>query len=62
MDCSGAGDTFDGAFCTRYIRGDSLFNAAKYANAAAALSTEGYGCVNPIPRREAVEKKIKASY
>ena len=30
--------------------GDGLEDAARYANAAAALSTLGYGAVAPIPR------------
>ena len=55
VDATGAGDTFDGAFLTRLLAGDSPFDAARYANAAAALSTTGYGAVAPIPTRRAVE-------
>jgi 2-dehydro-3-deoxygluconokinase len=55
VDATGAGDTFDGAFLTRILAGDSPFDAARYANAAAALSTTGYGAVAPIPTRQAVE-------
>jgi sugar/nucleoside kinase (ribokinase family) len=36
------------------------FAAAAYANAAAALSTLGYGAVAPIPQRAAVEDFIAA--
>ncbi|MGX9356858.1 sugar kinase [Roseobacteraceae bacterium S113] len=49
-DATGAGDTFDGAFLARLIAGDTPFEAARYANAAAALSTLGYGAVAPMPR------------
>lgn len=54
VDATAAGDTFDGAFLARIVAGDSPFQAARYANAAAALSTQGYGAVAPMPRREAV--------
>jgi 2-dehydro-3-deoxygluconokinase len=55
VDATGAGDTFDGAFLARLSKGDTPFEAARYANAAAALSTQGYGGVAPMPRRDAVE-------
>lgn len=54
VDATAAGDTFDGAFLARLVAGDTPFEAARYANAAAALSTQGYGAVAPMPRREAV--------
>ena len=54
VDTSGAGDTFAGAFLARLAAGDGPFAAARYANAAAALSTTGYGAVAPIPRADAV--------
>ncbi|KGF71262.1 2-dehydro-3-deoxygluconokinase [Hoeflea sp. BAL378] len=55
VDATAAGDTFDGAFLARLVAGDDPFAAARYANAAAALSTQGYGAVAPIPRAAAVE-------
>lgn len=54
VDATGAGDTFGGAFVTRLLAGDSLQAAGRYAAVAAALSTEGYGAVAPIPRAERV--------
>ena len=36
------------------MTGVSWFEAAAYANAAAALSTQGYGAVAPMPRRDEV--------
>jgi 2-dehydro-3-deoxygluconokinase len=56
VDATGAGDTFDGAFITKYLNDATLLEAAKYANAAAALSTKGYGAVTPIPSKEKVEE------
>lgn len=56
VDATGAGDTFGGAFLARHVLGDSLEDAARYANAAAALSTRGYGAVEPIPTQEDVVK------
>ncbi|WBU59732.1 sugar kinase [Paracoccus albus] len=55
VDATAAGDTFDGAFLARIAAGDTPFQAARYANAAAALTTQGYGAVGPMPRRAAVE-------
>lgn len=59
IDASGAGDTFDGAFLAETVRGADAMAAATYANAAAALSTTGYGAVAPIPRRADVEALLK---
>jgi 2-dehydro-3-deoxygluconokinase len=58
VDATGAGDCFGGAFVARLAAGDDPFAAANYANAAAALSTLGYGAVAPIPRREDVERLL----
>ena len=55
VDATAAGDTFDGAFLSRIVAGDDPFTAARYANAAAALSTQGYGAVAPMPHKDAVE-------
>ena len=56
VDATGAGDTFNGSFLARLIAGDNPLEAGRYANAAAALSTTGYGAVAPIPRPGAVRK------
>ncbi len=55
VDATGAGDSFDGAFIAQLLAGASLAQAARYANAAAALSTKGHGAVTPIPSRQEVE-------
>ncbi|HEY7901985.1 MAG TPA: sugar kinase [Casimicrobiaceae bacterium] len=54
VDATGAGDCFDGAFVARLCRGDDPADAAAYANAAAALSTQGFGAVAPLPRHAEV--------
>lgn len=60
VDATGAGDTFCGAFMARTVLGDGPEAALRYANAAAALSTTGYGAVAPIPRADAVRALIGA--
>ena len=55
VDATGAGDCFSGAFLTRFLAGNAPAGALRYANAAAALTTTGYGAVAPIPNRTSVE-------
>ncbi len=55
VDATGAGDAFAGALLASLARGLDAFEAARFANAAAALATTGYGAVAPLPSREAVE-------
>lgn len=50
VDATGAGDCFAGALLARLCAGDDLPAAARAANVAAALSTQGYGAVTPLPR------------
>ncbi|HLL10040.1 MAG TPA: sugar kinase [Rubrivivax sp.] len=61
IDATGAGDTFGGAFVARLVAGDTLLDAGQYAAAAAALSTEGYGAVAPIPRAPDVRAALRRS-
>jgi 2-dehydro-3-deoxygluconokinase len=56
VDATGAGDCFAGALLARLAAGDELHAAARYANAAAALSTLGFGAIAPIPRAEDVQR------
>ena len=57
-DATGAGDIFDGAFLSEWLKNRNPLESAQYANAAAALSTIGFGAVEPIPYRLDVEKFI----
>jgi len=61
VDATGAGDCFDGAFAARSLAGDSPFDAARYANVAAALATTGFGAVAPLPRDPAVRQMLGAA-
>ncbi|AVO47489.1 sugar kinase [Phreatobacter cathodiphilus] len=54
VDATGAGDCFDGAFLAEWLATGDPFRAGRYACAAAALSTRGYGAVAPLPRRDEV--------
>lgn len=58
VDATGAGDTFGGAFVARWVAGDDLQQAGRYAAAAAALSTQGYGAVEPIPYAAQVRQAL----
>ncbi|HKQ31344.1 MAG TPA: sugar kinase, partial [Burkholderiales bacterium] len=49
------------ALLARLCAGDDVVVAARYANAAAALSTTGYGAVAPIPRPDKVFALMKQS-
>jgi 2-dehydro-3-deoxygluconokinase len=60
LDATGAGDCFAGNLLARLSAGDDLWAATAYANAAAALSVQGYGAVAPLPKREAVLKMLNA--
>ena len=50
VDATGAGDCFAGSLLARLAAGDEIAAAVRYANAAAALTTTGFGAVAPIPR------------
>ena len=54
IDATGAGDCFDGSLLARLAAGDDVVSAAKWASAAAALTTTGYGAVAPLPTAERV--------
>ena len=47
VDATGAGDAFTAALAVRLLRGDSLEDAAKYANAAGAIATTKRGAYAP---------------
>ena len=49
IDTIGAGDTFTGALTAALARGESLQEAMKNANAAAALSVTGCGAIAAMP-------------
>jgi 2-dehydro-3-deoxygluconokinase len=61
VDATGAGDCFAGAALARLSAGDSIWDAARYANAAAALAATGFGAVDPLPRPQAVQSIMALS-
>ena len=60
IDATGAGDAFTGALLAERARGAELAMAVRFANAAAALSTQGYGAIKPLPDRNAVEQFMRS--
>jgi 2-dehydro-3-deoxygluconokinase len=61
VDATGAGDCFDGSFLARLATGDDAVSAARWASAAAALTTTGYGAVAPLPTAEEVTRFMNAA-
>lgn len=49
VDTTGAGDTFNGAFCVYLSTGKSLAETVKFANIAAGISTEKFGAQSGMP-------------
>lgn len=58
VDATAAGDSFAGSFCTHYVRGASLEECLKYANATASITITGYGAVAPLPTLKQVEARL----
>lgn len=49
VDTTGAGDTFNGAFCVGLTSGKTLVESIRFANIAAGLSTEKFGAQSGMP-------------
>lgn len=56
VDTTGAGDTFCGALAASIVRGDSLDEAIKFANKAAAYSITKLGAQSGMPTLEQLTK------
>lgn len=61
VDATGAGDCFCGTALARLAAGDTIWEAGRYANAAAALKTTGFGAVDPLPRPQAVRRIMNSA-
>ena len=58
LDTTGAGDAFSAALAVALAEGQSLADAGRFANGAAALSTTALGAQLGLPRREALESYL----
>lgn len=61
VDTTAAGDVFNGAFATALAEGQAVPLAARFANAAAALSVTRPGAQDSVPSREAVDRFLHAA-
>jgi len=59
IDATGAGDCFDGSYLGCIAAGADPVSAARWANAAAALATTGYGAVDPLPRPAQIRRLLE---
>lgn len=59
VDTTGAGDCFNGALAVALARGLKLAEAARYANAAAALAVTRFGAQASMPTDEAVQQFMR---
>ena len=62
LDATGAGDCFGGNLLARLCQGDDVVQAARYANAAAALAVQGFGAVAPLPYPQAVVALLQTGH
>ncbi|HSD82585.1 MAG TPA: PfkB family carbohydrate kinase, partial [Anaerolineae bacterium] len=60
VDTTGAGDCFNGALVVALARGFNLLEAARYANAAAALAVTRLGAQTAMPTEEEVQEFLQA--
>lgn len=60
VDTTAAGDCFNGAFATRLLAGDAPAVAARYANAAAAISVARMGAQASMPLGQDVESLLRS--
>jgi 2-dehydro-3-deoxygluconokinase len=60
VDATGAGDCFAGNLLACRAAGREWADSVRWANAAAALSTQGFGAVQPLPDAHQVEAFLRA--
>jgi ribokinase len=58
VDATAAGDVFNGALAAALAEGKPLFEAARFANAAAAISVTRLGAQPSAPGREEIERLL----
>lgn len=59
VDATGAGDAFSGALATAVAEGRDFFEAAEFANVAAALSVTRIGTAPAMPTREEIDRAMR---
>lgn len=60
VDTTGAGDAFNGGFVVALSEGKNIWEAAKFANAVAALSVQRMGTTPSMPDRTEVDNFIRS--
>jgi ribokinase len=60
VDTTGAGDVFNGALAVALAEEQSLIDAVRFANAAAAISVTRLGAQPSAPSRREIEKLLKS--
>jgi len=58
VDCTAAGDVFNGALAVAISEGKPVLDAARFANAAAAISVTRLGAQPSAPRRKEIEQLL----
>ena len=61
VDTTAAGDTFNGALAVALAEGQTLDQAVRFANAAAAISVTRIGAQPSAPKREEIENFLRTS-
>jgi sugar/nucleoside kinase (ribokinase family) len=59
LDTTGAGDAFCAGFIYQVMKGESVLEALRFANAAGAVSTTTYGAMDSMPSLNEVESLLK---
>ena len=59
IDCTSAGDVFNGALAVAISEGRSVLDAARFANAAAAISVTRRGAQPSAPHRQEIERLLQ---
>ena len=59
IDCTAAGDVFNGALAVAISEGKALLEAARFANAAAAISVTRPGAQPSAPYRKEIERLLR---
>jgi ribokinase len=58
VDCTGAGDVFNGALAVALGEGLTLFEAARFAGAAAAIAVTRHGAQSSVPTRGEIDSLL----